>query len=515
MLDARVMLPRSDTIFALASGSGRAAIAVIRLSGPACPAALEALAPRARFPDRVATLSALRDPVTLEPLDRALVIRFRAPRSYTGEEMAELHATGGRAVIAGIVAALANIPGLRPAEPGEFAWRAFENGKLDLSEVEGLADLVEAETAAQRRQALRIAGGALSRETEAIRSKLLEAMAILEAQIDFSDVEDVDAFSLEAARVIVAEAARRVRAALAGAAAGARLREGFNVVIAGPPNVGKSTLMNALARRDVSIVSPIPGTTRDLVEVSLDLRGYPVTLIDTAGIRDSDDPIEREGVARARRRAEEADLTLWLSEKAEPIEAGLPGGGPVIMVLTKADLRPAQGVECESATSTDQHDDLSRRPVGSKNSDGEDLSRTLAAARRPEGPSLTGLHRRKKRLSKRSTAQAVAGLASAGAPIAISALTGAGIESLLDAVADLAEERMAGPAPALITLERHRAAFADALRALERALDPARTELELVAEDLRLAARALQRIAGRIDVEDVLGDIFSRLCVGK
>ncbi len=445
------MFSHRDTIFAPASGGGRAAIAVLRLSGPACAAALEALAPGERFADRVATLRLLRDPVTFEPLDRALVIRFLAPRSFTGEEMAELHVTGGRAVVAGLVGALAKVPGLRPAEPGEFAWRAFENGKLDLSEVEGLADLVEAETAAQRRQALRIAGGALSRETEAIRSTLLEGMAILEAQIDFSDVEDADALSLDAARAIVAEAARRVQAALAGAEAGARLREGFNVVIAGPPNVGKSTLMNALARRDVSIVSAIPGTTRDLVEVALELRGYPVTLIDTAGIRETDDPIEREGVARARRRAEEADLTLWLNDAADPAETSLPAGAPVLTVLTKADLRPGAGV-CETA---------------------------------------------------------------AGASIRISARTGAGIAHLLDAVADLAEERMAGPAPALITLERHRAAFVEALGALERALDPAQHELELVAEDLRLAARALERIAGRIDVEEVLGGIFSRLCVGK
>jgi tRNA modification GTPase len=451
MVGARAKFSRRDTIFAPASGSGRAAIAVLRLSGPAAATALEALAPGAQFAERVATLSALRDPLTGETLDRALVVRFPAPRSFTGEEMAELHVTGGRAVVAGVVGALAKIPGLRPAEPGEFAWRAFENGKLDLSEVEGLADLVEAETAAQRRQALRIAGGALRRESEAIRGKLIEAMAVLEAQIDFSDVEDADALSLEAARALVGEAARRVRAALAGAAAGVRLREGFNVVIAGPPNVGKSTLMNALARRDVSIVSAHPGTTRDLVEVSLELRGYPVTLVDTAGIRQTEDPIEAEGVARARRRVEEADLTLWLSVAGEPMAAPFAGTTPAIPVVTKADLWPDRGT----------------------------------------GPN------------------------SPGAPIRISAMTGAGIAQLLDAVADLAEERMAGPAPALITAERHRAAFADALGALERALDPAEAELELIAEDLRLAARALARIAGRIDVEDVLGDIFSRLCVGK
>ncbi len=451
MVGTPPIFPRRDTIFALASGAGRAAIAALRLSGPACASALAALAPGARFPDRVATLRLLRDPATGEPLDRALVVRFLAPRSFTGEEMAELHVTGGRAVIAGVVGALAKIPGLRPAEPGEFAWRAFENGKLGLSEVEGIADLVEAETAAQRRQALRLAGGALSRETEAIRSKLLEAMAILEAQIDFSDVEDADSLSLVAARALAGAAAQRVRAALASAEAGARLRDGFNVVIAGPPNVGKSTLMNALARRDVSIVSSIPGTTRDLVEVSLDLRGYPVTLVDTAGVRESDDPIEREGVARARRRAAEADLTLWLNDAADPIAAPPPGSGPTIAVLTKVDRLPA----------------------------GEALQRP------------------------------------ADASIRISALSGAGIQPLLDAVADLAEERMAGPAPALIALERHRAAFADALGALERALDPSALELELVAEDLRLAARALERIAGRIDVEYVLGDIISRLCVGK
>jgi tRNA modification GTPase len=433
-----------DTIFAAASGAGRAAIAVLRLSGPGCDAALAALAPGGVFADRVATLASLRDPISAETLDRALVIRFLAPRSFTGEEMAELQVTGGRAVIAGLIGALARLPGLRPAEPGEFAWRAFENGKLDLAEVEGLADLVEAETAAQRRQALRVAGGALSRDAEAIRAKLIAAMALIEAQIDFSDVEDADALSLDSARVLAAEAAERTRAALAGAAAAARVREGFCVVIAGPPNVGKSTLMNVLARREASIVSAIPGTTRDPIEAFLELRGLPVTLVDTAGLRDSDDPIEREGVARARRRAERADLTLWLSDARAPTvpAAGL---GPTLKVLTKADLA---------------------RPI------------TAGATR-------------------------------------ISALTGEGIEQLLDEIGDVAAQHMTGPAPALITLERHRVAYADALSALERALDPGENELELVAEDLRLAARALERIAGRIDVEDVLGDIFSRLCVGK
>ena len=231
----------------------------------------------------------------------------------------------------------------------------------------------------------------------------------------------------------------------AGASAGERLREGFTVVIAGPPNVGKSTLMNALARREVSIVSPIPGTTRDLIEASLELRGFPVTLVDTAGLRESDDPIEREGVARARRRAERADLTLWLTDSTAYDAPPFTGPGAAITVATKADL----GAWAEAEA------------------------------------------------------------------IRVSAVTVEGIEQLLDAIADVAAEQMTGPTPALITLERHRIAYTDALVALERALDPAQSELELVAEDLRLAARALERIAGRIDVEDVLGEIFKRLCVGK
>ena len=261
-----------------------------------------------------------------EPLDRALITRFQAPRSFTGEEMAEISVTGGRAVTSAVVKALALIPGLRLAEPGEFAWRAFMNGKIDLSEVEGLADLVEAETEAQRRQAQRIAGGALSRECEAIRQSLLEAMAAVETQIDFTDVEDASDFTLESVRGAARAALERIDRALATADSAQRLRDGFTIVIAGPPNVGKSTLMNALAGRDVAITSPIPGTTRDLIEVFLDLRGYPVILVDTAGIRDSPDPIEQEGVARARRRAESADLTLWLNDGGD--EPGAEPGSP-------------------------------------------------------------------------------------------------------------------------------------------------------------------------------------------
>jgi tRNA modification GTPase len=436
-----------DTIFAPASGVGRAAISVLRISGSRCSAALAAIAPGADFPDRRAVLVTFRSPRSGEPLDRALITRFKGPRSFTGEEMAEVGVTGGRAVTAAVVKALAIVPGLRLAEPGEFAWRAFVNGKIDLAEVEGLADLVEAETEAQRRQAQRIAGGALSRECEEIRASLLEAMATVEAQIDFSDVEDADGLTLEAVKHAARAAIERIDRALATADAAERLREGFTVVIAGPPNVGKSTLMNALAGREVAITSPIAGTTRDLIEVFLDLRGYPVTLVDTAGIRDSADPIEQEGVARARRRAGSADLTLWLDDGSG---GPMPSvGSPVLSVRTKIDL-----------LATDA-------PV------------------------------------------------SAAAKFSISAKTGVGVDGLLDALADLAEERMSSGEPALLIVERHRRAFEDAREALAATLGPDAAEWELIAEDLRRAAAAMDRVVGRIGAEDVLGEIFARLCVGK
>jgi tRNA modification GTPase len=436
------------TIFALASGAGRAAIAVVRVSGPGCSEALKALVSGAEFPDRRAVLRTLRHPQSREQLDRALITRFQAPRSFTGEEMAEISVTGGRAVTSAVIRALALVPGLRPAEPGEFAWRAFMNGKIDLSEVEGVADLVEAETEAQRRQAQRIAGGALSRECEAIRASLLEAMAAVETQIDFTDVEDASDFSLESVRVAARAALERIDRALATADSAARLRDGFTVVIAGPPNVGKSTLMNALAGRDVAIISPIPGTTRDLIEVFLDLRGYPVILIDTAGIRESHDPIEQEGVARACRRAESADLMLWLDDGGDGQAPRMKSS--TLAVRTKIDLTTGD----------------------------------ITAARPKE-------------------------------ELAISAKTGAGIDRLLDVIADLAEERMSSREPALLTLERHRRGFQDARQALNSMLSPEAAEPELIAEDLRRAASAMDRIVGRIGVEDVLAEIFARLCVGK
>jgi tRNA modification GTPase len=435
------------TIFAPASGAGRSAICVVRVSGPSSDASLRALTDGKLPPPRLATLKILRDPRNGEVLDRALVLRFRGPRSYTGEDALEFHVTGGRAVIAAVMRALSALDDLRPAEAGEFALRAFENGKLDLSQVEGLADLVDAQTEAQRRQAARIAGGALSRLAEGLRMEILEAMAWVEAAIDFSDQEDVTEQTAARARIAAGSTAKRLREALSGADRAERLRDGFNIVIAGPPNVGKSTLMNALARRDVAIVSEAPGTTRDLIEVHLELRGLPVTLVDTAGIRETDDPIEKEGVARARRRATEADLILWLSDEDSPAPAiGATTSPPIVVLRSKADL--------------------------------------LAAGAAPHA-------------------------------LAISARTGLGLDTLLDLIGKAAEEQLAGADQSLIAATRHRSAFEDALSHLERTEDGANNALEFMAEDLRLAARALERIAGRIDVEEVLGLIFSRLCIGK
>jgi tRNA modification GTPase len=437
-----------DTIFAQASGVGKAGVAVFRISGPLAARALEVMAPGAAFPDRVATLRTLADPVTGAALDRALAIRFAAPRSFTGEEVVELHVTGGRAVPAALARALAALPGLRAAEPGEFAWRAFLNGKMDLSEAEGLADLVEAETEAQRRQALRIAGGALRRECDVIRALLLEAMATVEAQLDFSDVEDADALTPESIRDAARLAVDRIDRALASAQSAERLRTGFVVVIAGPPNVGKSTLMNAIAGRDVAITSPFAGTTRDPIEVVIDLRGYPVILVDTAGIRDTGDPVEQEGVRRARQRAEHADLTLWLDDGAAAVAA--EPASAALVVRTKLDLADSPG------------------------------------------PGSTNV-----------------------AQFAISAKTGEGIDALLDAIADRAVANLSSGEPAVLTLARHREAFLSARTALAPALMAEPIEVELAAEQFRRAAAAMDRVVGRIGVEDVLGEIFSRLCVGK
>ena len=319
----------ADTIFALSSGSPPAAVAVVRISGPGATGALQALAgtvPEARRATLV-TLTA-----NGEPLDRALALHFPGPHSATGEDVTELHLHGGRAVVAAVLEALAGLVGRRPAEPGEFTRRAFENGRIDLAEAEGLADLLAAETQSQRRAALALAGGALSRQVEAWRQQLLALAAELEAALDFSDEGEVGEDWPAGWRESLSALSEELEALLARPPA-ERLRDGLRVVIAGPPNAGKSSLLNALVQREAAITSAVPGTTRDLIEAPTAIGGMPFLLIDTAGLRDDSDEVERIGVARARASLAAADLVLWLGD---PKQA--PPGPPTILVRSKCDL---------------------------------------------------------------------------------------------------------------------------------------------------------------------------------
>src|SRR6201995_5190216 len=306
------MHPRDQTIFALSSGRPPSAIAIVRLSGPAAGSALQLLAGKISTP-RIATRALLRDPKG-QPIDDAVVLWFPGPASATGEDVAEFHVHGGRAVLATLFAALSRIANVRAAEPGEFTRRAFENGKLDLTEAEGLDDLIHADTDRPPRQALRQLKGLLGDKARNWRAQIIEASALIEAGIDFSDEGDVPAELIAPALAKVETLLGEITEWLVAQGRTERLRDGLVVAIAGPPNVGKSTLMNQLVRREVAIVSPHAGTTRDIIEVQLDLDGYPVTVIDTAGIRETDDPVEQEGVRRAKARAADADLVLWLTD---------------------------------------------------------------------------------------------------------------------------------------------------------------------------------------------------------
>jgi tRNA modification GTPase len=400
---------------------------------------------------RTAALVRIRDPAGGETIDEGLALWFPGPHSETGEDVAELQLHGGRAVIAGVFAALSRLDGLRQAEAGEFTRRAFEKGRLDLTAVEGLADLVYAETQAQRRQAYRQLKGLLGDRAESWRQRLIEALALVEAGIDFSDEADVPADLVRPALAIADELAGEVRAALAGANRGERLREGLVVAIAGAPNVGKSTLLNRIAQRDVAIVSPLAGTTRDVIEVHLDLDGYPVTLLDTAGIRPTEDPIEQEGVRRATERAGAADLVLWLSDATRPMADRPLADNPTWLVCNKIDL--------------------------------------IDSVREQPG-----------RFER---------------AFLISATVGTGLDQLLSALAEFARDYFAVE-PALVTRERHRRALQETLAALEAAAaEGSEGREDIIAEELRLAARTLGRLTGRVDVEDILDAIFRDFCIGK
>ncbi|MGP1394021.1 MAG: tRNA uridine-5-carboxymethylaminomethyl(34) synthesis GTPase MnmE [Inquilinaceae bacterium] len=440
------------TIFAPATAPGRAGIAVVRVSGPRASGALKAVAGRVPAA-RVATLAALRDPASGELLDRGLVVWFPGPGSVTGEDLAEFHIHGGRAVMAGLVEALAALPGLRPAEPGEFTRRGFENGKLDLTAAEAVADLIDAETAAQRRQALRQRDGALAALYEGWRDRLARVLAHLEADLDFPDEDLPDGVAAGVAPDIAA-VRRAIEAHLADKGRGERLRDGIMVAILGPPNAGKSSLLNRIARREAAIVSTQAGTTRDVIETHLDLDGYPVILADTAGLRGAGDAIEEEGIRRALDRGRTADFRLIVIDGREWPRLGVDIAGFVdgdsLIVVNKTDLVDAGG--------------LAPSPFGST-------------------PVLP-----------------------------VSALSGAGIDALIARLTQAVADRFAG-ADVPLTRVRHRQALDACREALDRA--EAAALPELMAEDVRLAVRAIGRITGRVDVEDLLDIIFRDFCVGK
>jgi len=445
-----------ETIYALSSAPGRAGVAVIRVSGPSAGEVLDKIAgglPHARR----AVLRAFVRPKSQEPIDRGLVLWMPGPKTFTGEDVAELHVHGGRAVVQAMLAAIGQIAGCRMAEPGEFARRAFASGKIDLTEAEGLADLIDAETEAQRVQALRQAGGSLSVLYEGWRRELIEALALTEAAIDFSDEGDVSLKSLEMASERVTELRGKIARHLDDGHRGEILREGLQVVLAGAPNVGKSSLLNQLARREAAIVSAEAGTTRDVIEVRLDLEGLPVIVTDTAGLRETEHMVEREGIRRTLQRAEQADLIIWIED------ASAPGAGPpeeikarladTIVVLNKADLAGE----------------------GAPKHDGEALP--------------------------------------------ISAKTGANVDVLVKRIAEEARQRIAPREEPAVTQLRHRQHLEECLHFLEAyevASQAGPEEMaELRAEELRLAAAALGRISGRVDVEDVLDAVFARFCIGK
>jgi tRNA modification GTPase len=435
----------ADTIYALSSAPGKAGVAVVRVSGEGAGAALLKLTDKKALPaPRQLELAWLKNNGQI--LDKAMAVYFKAPHSFTGEDVVEFHVHGGRAVVQALCAALSNFQ-MRMAEPGEFTRRATLSGKLDLTEAEGLADLIAAETEAQRAQALRQMGGALSKMYENWREELLRILAHAEADIDFPD-EDLPPHLLEARVKEIGKLIREIENHLNDARRGERLREGFSIAILGAPNAGKSSLINALAQREAAIVSARAGTTRDVVEVHLDLGGYPVILADTAGLREASDEIEVEGIRRALARAKEADLKIVLFDAASAPDK------------TSLDLLDEKAIAVASKMDSAKPD--------------------------------------KKFLP-------------------ISAKTGQGIPELLSAITQRLKRWMEeNPTPPL-TRERHREALLHALQCLRRAETGVKHKeaYEITAEELRLAAQALGRITGRVDIEDVLDVIFKDFCIGK
>lgn len=426
-----------DTIFALATAQGRAGVAVVRISGPH---ALSSVLPFVgSLPNHGRTLRRFRGLDGLV-IDEMLVLTFAQGQSFTGEVVVELHLHGSRAVVGAVLALLGDCHGLRLAMAGEFTRRALENGRLDLAQVEGLADLIEAETEAQRRQAMQVFQGALGTLAASWRQKLLRAAALIEATIDFAD-EDVPVDVSPEVASLIGPVISEMRFQSDGVRSAERVRDGFDVAIVGAPNVGKSTLLNRLAGRDAAITSSIAGTTRDVIEVRMTLDGLPVTLLDTAGLRTGENTIEALGIARGQARALAADMRLHLVLPGEiPVLKVLPGD---LVVTTKSDL-------------------------------------------------------------------------GAVGELGISALTGQGIDVLIEAIASELSGRAGNVGVAM--RERHRVALVRAVAHLETVVDllPKAVELaDVLAEELRFGIRCVDSLVGRVDVEDILGEIFSSFCIGK
>lgn len=457
-----------ETIYALATPLGRSGVAVIRVSGPEAFSGLIRLMNEKSGglpPPRRAALRSLCHPISRETIDQSLILTFPAPTSYTGEDVVEYHVHGGRAVISSLFEVFSGFPSYRMAAPGEFTRRAFENGRMDLTKAEAVADLIDAETQAQRIQALAQMEGALAGIYEGWRARLMAALAHLEADLDFPD-DDLPGGILATTRPVLEKIGKEIEAHLKDSRRGERLREGIRVVILGAPNAGKSTLLNALARRDVAIVSGLPGTTRDILDVSLDIGGYPVLLSDTAGLRPnmahkeetSHEAIESEGIRRAQARAKSADIRIFLFDASL-----LPFLDPQTLSLLKEEETHGFG------------DFL----VFNK---GDSFSGAL-----PEMKGRT--------------------------PILLSAKTGQGLDTLLEALLEKIRNVYAPRETPSLTRTRHRDFLEQARESLFRSLDAPLPEL--IAEDVRLAVRSIGQITGRVDVEDLLDVIFRDFCIGK
>ena len=517
----------ADTIFALSTAPGRAGVAVVRVSGPAAHEVLRLLPPaaaaadssaRARAPrprHREARPTAFVCPDSGETLDRGILLWFDGPRSFTGEDVAELHVHGSQAVVRAVLGALgrlrapASAGAVRHAEPGEFTRRAFRNGKLDLTQAEGLADLLDAETEAQRRQALSQAGGALRRTYERWRRTLLRAHAHVEATLDFGEDDEVsvDVFRAAASETDgpVAALRRELERRLRAPPSGELTRAGARVCLVGPPNAGKSSLLNALAGREVAIVSSEPGTTRDAVEATLNLGGRKAVVADTAGARAATEPVEAEGVRRARARAADADVVVLVLDGASFEGArALPRWAlerADVLVLNKADLG--------------EGDDAPLRAL---------LSAFRPTRRRAPPPRRTSGTPATSEEEGAGTHSPAAARREIRIPTArVSCATGRGLDALAEVLRAAVEARAGevagdGAGVAAITRSRHRARLRECVHHLGAFAAAAASETgrhEVAAEELRLAARALGRVTGAVDVEELLDVIFSDFCIGK